>query len=495
MKKFAKQLVSIFSAAALSVSAFPLGVCADSASKAYEAEKAKLSGVKIFEDKDFSSGKYVQIESSGSCEFSVSVSKSGFYDFSFVSAGIGGDKENNALLDGESMGTFKSEADSLGGGAVNYVYVSKGSHKVKVTPSWGWIKLDRLIITQSRAAEDLYSVSGKLINPNASKSAKKVMKFICDNYGKNVISGQQSDGGLNGAEFSAIKAATGKTPAILGLDLMDYTPSRIKKGASGSAAVEKAVEFSEAGGIVTMSWHWNAPAKYIKSGNDKNGNPRWWGGFYTENVKNLDLEKIMNGKDKEGYKLLMSDIDAIAEQLKKLQKKDVPVLFRPLHEASGGWFWWGSDGPEAYKKLWKTMYDRLTNKHGLNNLIWVWNGQSADWYPGDEYVDIIGEDIYPPEHDYSAQTSKFRTAADYPDSVNKVVALTENGVLFDIDKAKKSDSVWSWFCVWSGDFCVKGDGAVSEKYTEEEMWKKVYNHKNVLTLEDSKKYLEGSGKK
>ena len=47
-----------------------------------------------------------------------------------------------------------------------------------------------------------------------------------------------------------------------------------------------------------------------------------------------------------------------------------------------------------YKKLWYYLYDELTNKYGCTNLIWVWNGQNPEWYPGDEYVDVIGEDIY-----------------------------------------------------------------------------------------------------
>ena len=119
----------------------------------------------------------------------------------------------------------------------------------------------------------------------------------------------------------------------------------------------------------------------------------------------------------------------------------MPVLFRPLHEASGGWFWWGSDGAEAYKKLWKAVYEKLTNEYRLDNLIWVYNGQAAEWYPGDEYVDIIGEDIYPGTRQYSPQSSKFIEAAEYSNS-RKIVALSENGCLFDLDKEFEAGSAW-----------------------------------------------------
>ena len=69
------------------------------------------------------------------------------------------------------------------------------------------------------------------------------------------------------------------------------------------------------------------------------------------------------------------------------------MLWRPLHEASNGDFWWGND-KEAYKWLWKLMYERQTKYHKLNNLIWVWSAQNADWYVGDEYCDVLSCDVY-----------------------------------------------------------------------------------------------------
>ena len=72
------------------------------------------------------------------------------------------------------------------------------------------------------------------------------------------------------------------------------------------------------------------------------------------------------------------------------------LLWRPLHEASGKWFWWGAKGAAPCKALWNLMYDRMVNHHGLTNLIWVWNSDGADyeWYPGDDKVDILARDFY-----------------------------------------------------------------------------------------------------
>lgn len=107
------------------------------------------------------------------------------------------------------------------------------------------------------------------------------------------------------------------------------------------------------------------------------------------------------------------------------------------------------------QKLWKYLYKELTNTYGCNNLIWVYNGQSADWYPGDEYVDIVGEDIYPGNHVYDPQVSRFRQAINYG-SKTKITALTENGCIFDIDSAVSINALWSWFMTWGGEFTVNG---------------------------------------
>jgi mannan endo-1,4-beta-mannosidase len=193
----------------------------------------------------------------------------------------------------------------------------------------------------------------------------------------------------------------------------------------------------------------------------------------------------MNGQDDKGYQLLVRDMDAIATELAKLRDKDVPVLWRPLHEASGGWFWWGNCSAESYIKLYRLMYDKFTNEYELHNLIWVWNGQSPLWYPGDDVCDIVGTDIYPGEHVYTSQYPKFIETADIP-SYRKIVTLSENGCLFDPDLAVRDGAMWSYFGVWSGDF-VTGQGTIityNEQYTDSEMLKKVYNHENVITRDE-----------
>lgn len=449
-------------------------------SKTYEAENGKLSNdMSVISGGNASGGKSVgKFENDRSyCQIKINVPSDGIYDIVIRSMGIGGSKENDIYTDGKKVGTFTSENNKFSDYTVSAVSLTKGDHNIRIIKSWGWIELDKITVkTGAKISNSTYNVTSSLVNRNATANTKKLYSFLKDSYGKYVITGQQCDGGINGNEFKAIKNLTGDYPALLGLDLMDYTPSRTAFGAS-SSAVEKAIEFANKGGIVTLCWHWNAPTEYLNS--TANSSDGWWGGFYTQSSK-FDIAKVMNGQDAKGKKLLDRDIKEIAKQLKRLEKAGVPVIWRPLHEASGGWFWWGAKGSDAYKKLWKYLYKELTNTYGCNNLIWVYNGQSADWYPGDEYVDIVGEDIYPGNHVYDPQVSRFKQAINYG-SKTKITALTENGCIFDIDSGVSINALWSWFMTWGGEFTVNGSN-YSEKYTEKSVIKKMYASKYSLTL-------------
>lgn len=451
-------------------------------SKTYEAEDGSFSNdISVITSAGASGGKTVgKFENDRSyCQISIDVPSDGIYDIVVRSMGIGSPKENDLYVDGKKVGSFSSTADKLADYAVSAVSLTAGSHRLRVVKSWGWIELDCVTVKTGAAISDsTYNVTSSLVNRNATADTKKLYSFLKDSYGKYVITGQQCDGGLNGNEFKAIKSVTGKTPALLGLDMMDYTPSRTALGAT-SSAVDKAIEFHKNGGIVTFCWHWNAPTEYLNS--TANSSDGWWGGFYTKN-SNFDIAKVMNGQDANGKKLIDRDIKEIAKQLKRLEKAGVPVIWRPLHEGSGGWFWWGAQGPDAYKKLWKYLYKELTNTYGCNNLIWVYNGQSADWYPGDEYVDIVGEDIYPGNHVYDPQVSRFKQAINYG-SKTKITALTENGCIFDIDSAVSINALWCWFMTWGDEFTVNGSN-YSEKYTEKSVITKMYSSKYALTLEN-----------
>ena len=415
------------------------------------------------------------------------VPEAGFYDILVRACSVDNSSKTNYIdVDGERAGEIVTTGRTMQDSALERVYLEAGEHEVAVIGYWCWIIIDSVSLRRSEALpEDLFDVEPVLVNPNATENARRLMHYLTDSYGKVVLSGQYCDQGAFGNENECIANATGgEYPAVLGLDMIEYSPSRASHHAAGSLkTTERAIEYWEMGGIVTYCWHWNVAEKYHKD--------IWWQGFYT-NYVSIDLAQIMNGGDPEGYDLLMADIDAIAVELGKLQDAGVPVLWRPLHEASGGWFWWGAAGPEPYIELYRTLYDRLVNVHGLNNLIWIWNGQDAAWYPGDEYVDIIGEDIYAGEHVYGSQAQKFLQAARYTDA-RKMVVLSENGTIPDPDLMRRDSALWGFFCTWSGEFVAQSNalGKLSEQYTEASMVQKAYASDLVVTrseLPDLKTY-------
>ncbi|QDK83423.1 mannan endo-1,4-beta-mannosidase [Spirosoma sp. KCTC 42546] len=309
--------------------------------------------------------------------------------------------------------------------------------------------------------------ASQLANAQATSSTKNLFAYLTDQYGRKVISGQQDD-----VEYVLDK--TGKEPAIGAFDLIDYSPSRVQFGGSPTRTSEAMINWAKKGegrGIISLCWHWNAPTDLINQAPDK----LWWSGFYTR-ATTFDLAATLADKNGERYKLLLRDIDTIAVQLRKFQDADVPVLWRPLHEAPGGWFWWGAKGAGPFKELWQILYNRLTNEHQLHNLIWVYTGTDTvnpDWYPGDQYVDIVGLDIYA---DSAADLSTNWTSTQVRFNGKKLVTLSETGNLPSPDKIRGVGTWWSWFSVWNGADWIKKQPI--------EQLKAVYADPDVITRDE-----------
>ena len=221
--------------------------------------------------------------------------------------------------------------------------------------------------------------------------------------------------------------------------------------------------WSDKNGIVNFHWHWRDPSRLTEE-------------FYTKSTS-FDISKILDETSAE-YKAMMSDIDYVSGQLKRFQDLKIPVIWRPLHEAAGGWFWWGAKGAAPCKKLWQVMFNRMVNVNGLHNLIWVWTREPNDdnWYPGDEYVDIVGRDIYR-EGDHSSQILEFNDMTSRYGG-KKMVTISESGSFPDVDNLISDGAGWSWFMPWSGDFTRNA------KYNSLDLWKKMFASDYVITLDE-----------
>ena len=414
--------------------------------------------------------------------FSAEIPADGVYTLAFNSC-VGyadTDKINPVTVDGEAVGSITTvKGLEFTESVLEGIYLTAGTHKIAAGTEWGWYFVDQLRITAGEPiSDDVYTVSETLCDPDAFDNTKRLYKFLRDCYGRYTLTGQFCDKGKFGTEMTLIHDETGEYPAILGLDMIDYTPSRVKFGGGTGKSVDYAKDFYlNSGGIVTMCWHWNAPEAYLIN----SGEHPWYSGFYSEHCT-LDLDAIADGTDAAGKEALIADIDAICAAMEPLKEAQVPILWRPLHEASGGWFWWGDCKKESYLWLWNLVYDKMVHEHGMHNLIWVWNAQDKDWYPGDDTVDIIGTDIYPPAHSYASQSSTFAEMTAWTPS-HKIIALTENGVMPDPEQIQRDNAVWCWFATWGGEF-VHELYRATEKYTEFSMWDKVYQSEDTLSLDD-----------
>jgi mannan endo-1,4-beta-mannosidase len=253
--------------------------------------------------------------------------------------------------------------------------------------------------------------------------------FLCENYGKKIISGAMANVNWNTNEAEWIYQHTGKYPALNGFDYINHHDTWIYD--TQTYIVEN---WWNNKGLVSICWHWSVPKTQ--------GSNQY--AFYT-NETSFDISKAaQDGTYENG--IVKADLETIAGYLLLLKQKNIPVLWRPLHEAAGGWFWWGAKGAAPLKALWRLMFDTFEAK-GLNNLIWVWTAEPNDaaWYPGDEYVDIVGRDIYN-KPTAAAMASEYTTLKSrFP---NKIVTLSECGNVANLSEQTPQDVRWSWFMPW-----------------------------------------------
>ncbi|EGS22650.1 uncharacterized protein CTHT_0011220 [Thermochaetoides thermophila DSM 1495] len=426
--------------------------------RTYQAEDAVLTGTHIdTAQPGYTGSGYVTgfDQSSDKITFKINSPSTRLYDLSIRVAAIYGEKRTTVVLNGASSSeVYFPASDSFITVSGGQVLLNEGANTLDIVSNWGWYLIDSITLTPS-APRAAHNINPNPVNPAANADAKALYNYLKSIYGKKILSGQQE---LSWANW--ISQQTGKTPALVSVDLMDYSPSRVERGTVGTA-VEEAIQHHERGGIVSVLWHWNAPTGLYDT--EEN---RWWSGFYTR-ATDFDVEQALSSTTNANYTLIIRDIDAIAVQLKRLQDAGVPVLFRPLHEAEGGWFWWGAKGPEPCKKLWNLLYDRLTNYHQLNNLLWVWNSILPEWYPGDDTVDILSADVY------AQGNGLVELGQD-----KKMIAATEVGAAPLPDLLQAYQVHWLWFAVWSDGFINNAE------WNSLETLQTIYNHDYVLTLDE-----------
>lgn len=299
----------------------------------------------------------------------------------------------------------------------------------------------------------LYRVEAKdkvvPVTPNASAEACALLDYLYDIDGKYVLSGQMwSPWGVD--EIDYVKQVTGKYPAVRGHDLIHDKDN--------AREIALLTEWWNKGGIPTLMWHWGAPGK---------------GEGYEQSKMEIDIDRCFQEGTAE-HEAMWNDLKRIADWLTVLRDAHVPVLWRPMHECDGDWFWYGKGTGEQFKKLWITMFNYFAKERKLNNLIWVLchtGHPSADFDPGKEYYDLAGADNYgkdPVEKPMYDKVLQIHGSG-------RPVPYHECGTVPDPDACFEQGVNWIWWMLWH-------TGHVTG-YDKEEL-KRIYHHSRVLTLDE-----------
>ncbi len=299
------------------------------------------------------------------------------------------------------------------------------------------------------------------VTPNASPEARALLRFLYDISGRQTLTGQHNYASNQGRFTAQARQITGKVPALYGTD---WGSARHEIGPARDRIVQAVIREHRRGSIIAICWHAIRPT-------DSEPNT------FERSVKAKLTEAEWNELTTPGSALhqrWIGQIDVVAEYLKQLRDARVPILWRPLHEINGDWFWWnGRRGDRGSKLLYRMMFDRLANHHKLNNLIWVWNPdrperedrQFIDYFPGHPYVDVLALDTY---QGYKQS---------YYDDLNalsdgKPLAISECGANVPPLDIFKTQPKWAYYMIWAGFTGRGGPGSanLAEYVKHPRMW-------------------------
>ena len=302
---------------------------------------------------------------------------------------------------------------------------------------------------------------------SANRETRKLYAYLRNKvWGERVLSGCQAEWNYNTKDADSIYILSGKHPAINVFDFQHFDQPWIDYRS------DVAYKWHEAGGIVGFMWHIHMPATVSATDG--------WQGFYSSGERFCSISPLKAATSgTPENRLFRKKLDGVADLLLHYQRQGIPILWRPLHEGSGRWFWWGAEGSESYKILYRYMFNYFQQK-GIHNLLWIWTSETNDddWYPGDEYVDIVARDAYPKGNCRHASLvedfRKLRRA--HP---NKMTALAECNSVPSWQNMQQDDALWLFVAPWCG-------GGAFEHGNTQEFWKQQLDGSNgVVSREKS----------
>lgn len=427
----------------------------------------------------------------------VDIEEAGDYSLKIAYSAPYGSKQGNVTVNGEGLTTAKfDECEEFTELDLGRVSLKAGENTIAVVGTWGWTNLDYVLVTDYVAPErpEIKATQTNTCDPDAIESTKQVMAYLASIYGKQFLVGQQEiyQYGPHGVEteFEYLEKTTGKLPAIRGFD---YGNMCCPCYGTDDGCTDRAIEWAEKGGLVTASFHLNVPKVFEDY--EIGSTLAWDATTYGVDTDFSPAKAAEEGTKENQY--YTQSLDVLAEQFQKLQEKNITVLWRPLHEAEGNggentsWFWWGREGSKAYKELWKFTYDYLTNVKGCHNLIWEWNSYdfstSANWYPGDQYVDIMGYDKYNcnggQSHNVSSIADTFYNIMDRFNSA-KMVAMFECDSIPTLANIEGDQAGWLYYMPWYDGGEESTNFVSNPNINDPADLKELYNSEMCITLDE-----------
>ena len=251
-------------------------------------------------------------------------------------------------------------------------------------------------------------------------------------------------------DSSDVKNVCGDYPAVMGFELggIEMGDEKSLDSVPFTRITEEVVAHYERGGIVTISWHPRNPLTTIEGGGNagqKFPQGTAWDTSDSTVVKNI----LPQGSHNKLFLTWMQRLSDFLATLKTADGKKVPVIFRPWHENTGSWFWWGEKlcTVEEYKALWNMLQDKL-DADGFDNLLWAYSpGMASDLtnekylerYPGDDRIGLVGIDGYQwgTKEDFVSQLDQnLQMLCQFAKEHGKIAALTECGL------KNLADSTW-----------------------------------------------------
>ncbi|MBR6103062.1 MAG: glycoside hydrolase [Ruminococcus sp.] len=447
-----------------------------------EAEEGAISGkAEVKKEREAFSGEgYVSgIDKEGGVELSFEAPESQYYN---ISVAVASAKKNSCSLNvnASHIGDFSvADDDKFALVTFSNIYLEKGTVKLALTVSDGVIDFDYASAAASTEVRDLslQPLSGKLIDPEADYNAQALYSYICQSFGKQVLTGQHDTVGTL-TETRKIYELTGRNAAVRFGDLMPFTQDMIM----GENEIEYALRWAGEGGLTAYMWHWIDPIggkSYYSDETDFDLSKA----VTKEDIATLTIEELEElHKDKkisDECLAIVKDIDKISAKLAELRDNGVAVIWRPLHEASNGYFWWGHD-KASYKWLWDLLYKRQTQYHDLHNLIWVWSAQNAEWYVGDKKCDIISADIYD-KGNLTGHPERLIALRNI--SAKKPIMMSECGTTPSIQSMADRHALWSCVGQWGGSYLLTEDASINPDYNKEADLIAFYSNDITVTRE------------